>query len=252
MRVAVAAVAALIASASAEASDFSGTFIGVIASQHIGAKTGVPANVPDRWSQGLFAVGYFPRFLDIDTSGPSGGVVLGHGWQNGRFYFGIEGDISLSDRSSSFSFSHPLAIIRNKVAPGLYAGYTLQSTFQSDWFASARVRLGYAASDVFMLYATAGASAMDAEISLAVNSYYNASATGSSPRFGPIVGVGIDLKITPQINVRAEYLYSWFGDVDITVGGPLHPSLSQGLTYRYDLDQHILRLGLTATLPYSQ
>jgi opacity protein-like surface antigen len=246
MRVAVAAFAALIA-ADAEASDFSGTYFGIIASQHIGAKTGVPANVPDRWSRGLFAIDYYPRFLDLDMSGPSGGIVFGHGWQNGRFYSGIEGDISLSDRSSSSSFSHPLALIGNpKVAPGLYPGYTLRSTFQSDWFASARVRLGYAASDVFMLYATAGGSAMDAEISLAVNSDHNASVTRSSPRFGPIVGAGVEFKLAPAISLRGEYLYSWNGDVVLTTRSPL---IMDTLTYRYDLDQHILRLGLTATLP---
>lgn len=246
MRVAVAAVAALMASTSAEASDFSGTYIGVIASQHIGAKTGVPAHVSER--RGLYAIDYYPRFLDLDTSGPSGGIVFGHGRQNGRFYFGIEGDISLSDRSSSFSASHPYGLIRNpKVVPGIYPGYTIQSTFESDWFASARIRLGYAASDALMLYATAGASAMDAEISLVVNSDQNASVTGSSPRFGPIVGAGIDLKIAPAINLRGEYLYSWNGDVDLTAQGPL---ILDRITYRYNLDQHILRLGLTALLPY--
>lgn len=246
MRMLAAAIAASLAATGANADTFSGSYAGIIGSLHLAGTTG-RVNQYSGNSFGLFVVGYYPSSFGADLGDASIGGIVGYGWTTGRLYVGVDTDFSASFSKSKFQVSHPITLITTPpVAAGLYSDYTLSATIESDWLATARSRLGFVLSDNFMLYATAGIAAMDvnAETSLSAQATSQSGYVRiNSIRFGPTMGAGLDFRINRQFNFRAEYQYAWMGNLDITNIGPHVGDL---MTYRYNLDQHLLRIALTS------
>ncbi|MFZ5691209.1 MAG: outer membrane protein [Pseudomonadota bacterium] len=246
MRILAVLLAANLAIGDAKADVFSGAYAGVIGSLNFAGTTGNVSQYSGP-SFSLLVVGYYPSSLNADLNDFSIGGIFGYGRTIGRLYFGLEADVSASFGNSNFQVSHPITIITTPpVAAGVYSDYTLVSKFESDWYATARGRMGVIVSDSFMLYATVGLAAVDvdAEITLSAKATSRfGHVTANTIRFGPVLGVGTDFSINQKMNLRAEYQYAWIGNLDVTTIGPHVDDL---ITYRYNLDRHLLRIGITS------
>jgi len=129
--------------------------------------------------------------FSMAPSGGFGGVQAGFNATVGSgMIVGIEADLSLADITDS--------------APGLVIGETVTST--TDWTGSVRGRLGFDAGD-FMPYLTAGVVFSNSTASAS-----DVAVDDSAVLSGAIVGAGVEAAVAETITVKAEYLYSAFGD----------------------------------------
>jgi outer membrane immunogenic protein len=114
------------------------------------------------------------------------GLHLGYGVQAGALVLGVEGD---ADKGSSRS--------SNILSPALYWDNS------TNWTGTLRGRVGVA-FDVVQIYGTAGAAYRNTTTTL--NRFGQIeSNTQSTP--GVVYGAGIDWRILPKIDVRAEALH---------------------------------------------
>jgi outer membrane immunogenic protein len=128
----------------------------------------------------------------IDTNGFLGGAFVGYNFQNGPFVYGGEVDMGYNWMDGS-------------------SGGT---SAESGLDGSLRARLGYAVTDSFLLYGTAGGAASRMEVS-------DAAGNDTQTMFGWTAGVGADAMLTDQVFGRAEYRYADFGSKTFNTGsGP--------------------------------
>ena len=147
----------------------------------------------------------------------------GYNWQPSNFLFGLEGDIKSFHLHGSANFG-----------PVVYHGgagtFTLISNASTDWLATARGRLGYAAG-TWLFYATGGFAFTDlhGNFSFAETAFGGSEAASlSSSKTGYTVGGGVEASLSRQWSVKAEYLFVDFGKVSafgIAAGGVLIPRL---------------------------
>lgn len=128
---------------------------------------------------------------DTDADGFAGGAFAGINFQNGAFVYGAEADLGYSD------------------ADGVEA--TTGATTEQGVFGSVRARLGYA-FDPFLIYATAGGAATQAEVTLG-------TASDSNTHLGWTAGVGAEALLTQNVFGRIEYRYTDYEDKDFDLGG---------------------------------
>jgi outer membrane immunogenic protein len=163
-----------------------------------------------RW-QGPYAganLGYQWGFVSnnpSDPSGVAGGVQAGYNWQFGRFVFGGETDLQLSDADDVFSpwkFSNP-------------------------WFGTARGRGGVALDNV-LYYGTVGLAygTLKAQSVLTGVSQSNTS-------IGWVGGFGLEVGLFGNWSARAEYLYVDLGSRSYSLTGSTH-----------GIDSSLLRFGV--------
>ena len=169
-------------------------------------------------------------------------IRAGYDMQNGNIVYGVVFDAGTSkSRDSVTAFS---------TTP---ASYTL--TRELDYTLGARVRAGYTAGPA-LLYATGGVAYARIDNSFSTtntaNSFANNGKTGS---FGYSAGGGAEAKVTQNISVGLEYLYTNFtkDDFRVNVGrgtaGPTNPFLlvSGGTDFRRsdrNFDSHGVKLHL--------
>ena len=186
----------------------------------------------------------------IKPTGFTGGLEAGYNWQSGNFVFGIEGDIeSFRLRGGATnSAAYPCC------AP---AGLIVTSNAGTDWLATARIRLGFAAGD-WLFFGTGGAAFtnLKANFAFSDNCGQFASCNGpggangaetaffSAVKTGYAVGGGVEKAIGRNWTVKAEYLYADFGSVTGTGIVPATGGGPQTLTHRFDLKANIVRAGL--------
>jgi outer membrane immunogenic protein len=110
-------------------------------------------------------------------SGFVGGVEGGYNWQNGSWVFGVEGDLDATGADDTF-------------APW---------KFSNPWFGTLRGRVGYALSNV-LFYGTGG---------LAFGELHGETFGPSEAHTtaGWTVGLGAEVKLTPNWSAKIEYLY---------------------------------------------
>ena len=114
-------------------------------------------------------------------------VTGGHNWQSGRWVYGIEGDLSLtnifadSDEITCFPFA--CRTVLNK-------------------FATLRGRLGYLLSPDLLVYATTGVKYGK----LKHENFLFGSVTNTAT--GAVFGVGLERKITPLWTLKGEYIFA--------------------------------------------
>jgi outer membrane immunogenic protein len=184
---------------------------------------------------------YGPANFSIDASGMFGGVQVGFNRRIGNFFVGLEGDLQTADISGSSSISG--------------SGFTYVASASVDWFATARVRGGYA-SDKMLVYATGGLAlasvAYDATFKTGNTSVH---LSDSETHVGLALGAGLELALRSNWSLKIEYQYlnlgglggsgsySWTNKrvVDcrdiITVG-------TNTVTGGIDTDIHTVRIGL--------
>lgn len=145
--------------------------------------------------------------LGADPAGFAGGGQLGYNWQTGQFVFGLEADLQGSgaeDTFAAFKFSNP-------------------------YFGTVRGRAGLAMNNV-LLYVTAGLAYGGGKLTVP-------GASESHGEFGWTGGAGIEVGMTPNWSVRAEYLYIDLDDSTYVLTGLSHGIQSSllrfGVNYRF-------------------
>ncbi|MDB5617805.1 outer membrane protein [Tardiphaga sp.] len=177
----------------------------------------------------------------FDISGFQGGAHAGYNWQVGRTVFGFEGDFDGSNLKGGRAFDQGTG--GSRVVGSL--------SFKSDWQASIRGRLGFAA-DNWLFYATGGVAFAEVASSLDLTRYRSCDGicilsqgiSGQSEVLvGYTVGVGAEYAITTNWIARGEVRYSDFGAKTFAFsdGGSAIPSrvkfnqtnASLGISYKF-------------------
>ena len=132
-----------------------------------------------------------------------GGAQAGVNWQLGTWVLGAEFDWSWADANDTV------------LVPTLIPGVSGRSTDDSNWFATATARLGYAIN-IILIYAKGGAGWMDVDYAIAaVTTAGGVVIIGpvsiSDRRAGWTAGGGIEYGITPNWSAKIEYNYLDFG-----------------------------------------
>lgn len=143
---------------------------------------------------------FAPGFSGQFNSNFVGGVHAGYDWQSGSIVYGGLLDISYANLSDQQ--------VGRSITP---ATYTI--TRRIDVLATARARLGYAASDRFLPYITGGLAYGN------VNFGYTQPGSGAAfttsggqfSNFGYTVGAGFETKVTQKLSFGLEYLYTNLG-----------------------------------------
>ncbi|OCW55842.1 outer membrane protein [Hoeflea olei] len=143
--------------------------------------------------------------LPGDADGFGGGLYGGYNWQSDNIVYGLEADIGYSG------------------ADVTSAGFTGEQGVNG----SLRARLGLDVNP-FLLYATGGIAATNAELSSLAGSDKNT-------HLGWTVGAGAEAFVTDTITTRLEYRYTDYGSEDYNIGGT---NVSTGF------DDHSVRLGI--------
>jgi len=159
---------------------------------------------------------------------PRGGLVggtIGYNWQalGSPWVFGLEGDIQWADINGNFA---------NLACP-------LGCQIKTDWFGTARGRVGYA-WDRVMVYATGGAAFGDVKASI------NGIGTTSDTNIGWTVGAGLEGAIAQNWTAKIEYLYVDLGKTDcgVLVCAPAGGALFGGPIGSMDFTMHVVRAGV--------
>lgn len=145
-----------------------------------------------------------PEFAAIDISGGFVGATAGFNHQMDSIVFGVEGDVAWAGIS----------------------GYTNTNNdpdddgFETtvDWLATLRGRVGYAV-DSFLLYGTgglavAGIGVENGDVDGDVFDPITGTASTSLTGVGFVAGAGVEVAVTENISVKAEYNYYDFGTID--------------------------------------
>jgi len=147
---------------------------------------------------GCLEASYIPPDVSVDPNmagcvglaGPYGGF----NYQIGSLLLGAEGDYA-------WSFKARLA----------HAGGEEQTDYSLDALATARGRIGWLATDSALIYITGGAGWLDTRFEGLVGPAAHAE-SASDTLFGWVIGGGIEAALTPNIHLKAEYLYGAFED----------------------------------------
>ena len=128
-----------------------------------------------------------------------GGGQIGYNWQTGPIVFGLETD----------------AQYRSSFGVGNNGGLFGNTNQRNDGFlGTARGRIGYAFSPMFMIYATGGAAYGNTFANANNNNFlfggfggFGGNNNNNNFRVGYTVGGGLEYAFTPNWSVKAEYLF---------------------------------------------
>jgi outer membrane immunogenic protein len=176
---------------------------------YVGLSAGtVRSNVTWADSFGFASVGF-------KSAGAVIGLTVGKNWQNGRWVYGFEGDLS-SAESQGISYDF--------ICLFLFSCRT-----ELNALATMRGRLGFLFTPNLLIFGTAGGAAAQFTHS---NAFFT---SGRNIGFGYTVGGGVEASIAPNWTVKAEYIFARIDGGDIC-GGPCFINV--------DNDIHIFRLGM--------
>jgi len=151
-----------------------------------------------------------------DPAGYVVGGTLGYNFQTGLWVWGFEGDFDWADISGSVTCG---------------AGGSCETS--SDWFATARARIGYAGWNNWLPYITGGAAFTDLKAS---NS--NLGTSASNTQIGWTAGVGVEYAFRSNWSAKLEYLYADLGSFDCST------SCSTVVPDNVDFKVNLIRAGL--------
>lgn len=184
------------------------------------------------------AAGAIPNRISLDRSGFVGGGQIGYNYQfNPNWVIGVEADISFTDwkRTNTVTTNVPT-----------FFPISTSATQDTDWFGTARLRLGYAASN-WLFYGTGGVAFGETKYrfsQVTIGGPINIAGTRSSTDVGWAAGGGIEYG-WDRWTVRAEYLHFDLGDESLRVpfaipGAALLPNFQNkgdivrvGLNFRF-------------------
>lgn len=186
--------------------------------------------------QAAFAPGFSGDF----ENGLVGGAHIGYDWQMGSVVAGAVLDFDFTDLGDEQ--------VGNSITP---ATYTIARDL--DYLATLRGRLGYLVTDSALLYATGGLAygKVDFSYSQPGSAATTTTSGGQDSDFGYTVGAGAETKITENISLGAEYLYTNLGGNDFRAnlvgpggGGPFGAGTT-GFGTSDDFDFHTVRVKLS-------
>jgi outer membrane immunogenic protein len=139
--------------------------------------------------------------------GAIGGLQAGYNWQFAPAWVtGVEGDFSWTSLADQRGGP---ALGPNGLLAGTNASLLLFANTQ--WLASARAKLGFTGwFNNTMLYVTGGAAWANIEYSAVLTTtapLNQANPTSTTTKSGWVLGAGAEWMATPNILLRAEYLY---------------------------------------------
>jgi outer membrane immunogenic protein len=147
--------------------------------------------------------------VKFDTNGFVGGGTVGYNWQTGPLVLGAEGDLSYADVKGSAVFSAVFTPPCTTPTEGCSA--------KLSWFATGRLRVGYAIGDL-MPYVTGGGAVGHIKGS----ADQGACGTGcgfDDTRGGWTVGGGLEYRFARSWSAKVEYLYMNLGTPSFTTAG---------------------------------
>jgi outer membrane immunogenic protein len=241
--------------------DWSGFYLGGDVGWAGARQTGTAAALPAGFGApaipggGLAGFGILPvDFGSLNSNGFTGGVYGGYNWQAGHSVFGVEGDFSYLDRSSS---STPQALFSTFGATTAIGGASLQLTTSAHWLASVRGRIGYA-WDKAMVYATGGAAFthvnynqnLVAGVLTGIVGLPPTSSVGfSQDKVGYAAGVGVEWMMATNWLLRLEYLHYGFqgssGALPVVAGSCTAAVNCRFVASTSDLNLDTVRVGLS-------
>lgn len=208
-----AAVAALTSSASSQAVDWSGSYIGI----HGGYALSAPG-----------VTGTGPGDVDLDNGGFLAGVYFGHDWQDGGLVYGVMGDFDY-------------LAIDNQNAIDTFVGKSDDYNYDVDWLASVRGRMGSAFSDNVLVTGSFGLAVASVSASLASTDDVPETSFDAVDDivFGSVIGLGAEYQFSPNWSMKADYSYYLFQSIDLqSVNGdtaikPKFGVVKVGVAYRF-------------------
>jgi outer membrane immunogenic protein len=146
--------------------------------------------------------------LNITSSGFVGGVQAGYNWQFDRTVFGVETDIQGSGLKGEVSGNLNLD---NVIGASARAGTKVS------WFGTTRARLGYTATERFLVYATGGVAygKVKSYADFNLNDQLVGGISKSKTKVGFTVGAGAEYAITDHVTLKSEYLYTDLGKLKL-------------------------------------
>jgi outer membrane immunogenic protein len=198
----------------------------------------------------------------INPTAFTGGVQAGFNWQAGMFVLGVEGDIE----SFRLSGTATTTAVYPQFAPAVF---TITSSANTTWLATARGRLGVAVNN-WLFFVSGGAAFTNLNGAFAFNDNcgFVPACSGGGPAFNSIeaatlsgtktgytVGGGVEAALWGNWTAKAEYLYVNFGTVTMTglIASPAviaFGSNNNPFTHSLDLKANILRVGLNYKFGY--
>ena len=180
-----------------------------------------------------------PRTLHPDPAGVIGGAQIGYNHQWGKFVLGAEADFQGSGMDGTDRFA-PIVDINGVPDAGTF----LEARERTDWFGTARVRVGFTPVCRLLVYATGGLAYGD--VNYSAITHFNTIVYPTSfdrVKAGWTAGGGLEYALTRRWSLKAEYLYYDLGDESSTANGaPLRPPYQ--VHYNWDTTAHIARAGL--------
>jgi outer membrane immunogenic protein len=196
-----------------------------------------PIPSPAAWNRAADVFG-------LDGSGALAGVHAGYNWQVApTWLLGVEADWTWTDINAAQSLP-----IRNPAGVP-FPGVNLTTMSRDiEWLASIRGRAGWVNNNL-LLYVTGGVAWGEVNYlgttpSIPAGTVW--AANYKKTEIGYVVGAGAEFAITPNLLLRAEYLYYRLeGDSVVTNGVPNNfPGFQMGYNWN-DVDIHTGRVGLS-------
>ncbi|AXS41769.1 outer membrane protein [Breoghania sp. L-A4] len=204
--------AASLMGGTALAADYSAPSIVTVASTWTGLYGGL--NGGFGWGNSYHIDTAGTRSSDFDISGGLIGATVGYNWQADNIVFGLEADWGFANIEGSTT---------GGCAPGC------STEIQS--FGTLRPRIGWAFGN-FLPYVTGG-------LAWGLIESGQPGFTNSGWEVGWTVGAGVEAKFTPNLSVKAEYLYADLGDGGYTVAIPVAAKVNDLSIVRVGLNYHV-------------
>jgi outer membrane immunogenic protein len=184
---------------------------------------------------GAPVVGSFPS---LKPKGFIGGGQIGYNWQSGMLVLGAEFDFSGLGVKATESVD-PLAANNAN-------SYLATFSSRYDWMLTARGRLGVTVAPSWLLYVTGGLAVTQARdsvnlINTANNNFINFA--DSKTLTGGTLGAGVEYAFAPNWSVKAEYLYTKFGDTSPSFTTATSPGVVPPVA-KFDHSLNIVRAGV--------
>jgi outer membrane immunogenic protein len=195
-----------------------------------------------------------PLSYSSDESGGTFGGQFGCQYQWGAVVLGGEWDLNWSGLKED-NYVRYFSPFWNDVWTGLGEPYSYseqRSHKQVDWFSTARVRLGWAAWDRFLIYGTGGLALASYDAYTHLNSnplvfpfpdYFGAYREN---RIGWTVGGGFEWAFAANWTAKAEFLYLDFGSFDYrspSIGNEAVFFIDERFT-SIDAKEYVARVGI--------
>jgi outer membrane immunogenic protein len=158
-----------------------------------------------------------------NSAGLTAGALSGFNYQIGGIVLGAETDFNYIDLKSQRLGSSTIALpLMCPACIGILETLSAASYNKIDWYGTMRVRLGLVPFDRLLLYGTGGLAYGKVEMSHLDSAIFSGGFTNrfwlgnsSEIKLGWTAGAGAEYALTPQIVVRAEYLYVDLGQSSV-------------------------------------